>query len=399
MTGPFARLALVVLVTAAPLAAHAFHTDLASEWTFSESAGDVAADTSGHSNDGTLIGVDRVVAARGQAILFPSMPAGPGWVRVPALAGTTFHEFDGGLTLEAFIRPDVLPPVGLTASGRIRYIIWADDDIFSLGLRANDPAQAILFGGINCGRNPSGTSDVAATVNFPHERAGVFSHVALTFGDGTLRLFIDGVQAAEVTDVGDPPCGGRVGPIGFRNLVQIGGDETTQLDPIGTLRTFRGVIDDVRIWRRALSPAEIADAAASSFCSGDADCNDGNDCTTDACNPESGCSQTLLPGVDGARCEVERVRAPEVCGAELARKVERLRRKNVQKVLQLLKRVARGPKPARLQKLLDRADQRLARLDEKLTTGRLADQVDPACRTELHALIEEARTIIASLRS
>lgn len=382
-------------------AAHALHTDLAAEWTFSETAGTVAADTSGHANDGTLVRAERVVAERGGAILFPSMPAPPAWVLVTAGPGTTFYEFDDGITLEAFIKPDVLPPAGLTASGRIRFILWADDDVFSMGLRANDPEQAILFGGINCGRSRSGLFDVTATVDFPHDRAAVFTHVALTFADGTLRLFIDGTQVAEALDAGDPPCGSRVGPIGFRNLVQIGGDETTQLDP-DTFRTFRGVIDDVRIWRRALSSAEIAAAAATASCANDAECDDGDGCTIDTCDPEAGCRRTLLPGVEGVRCTVEKVRASVACDSNLARKVarklERLREKGTRKVLRSLKRLERGPKARKVQKLLDRADRALVRVDEKLAAGKLADRLDPACGAEIRQLIAEARAALLSLR-
>jgi hypothetical protein len=400
MTRVLARLSFAALLVALPYAARATHSDLAAEWTFSEESGDVAADTSGHENHGTLkppMRVERVVAERGRAILFPSMPAGPAWVQMPAGTTTELYEFDGGLTLEAFIKPDVLPPVGRVASGRIRYILWGDDDVFGLALRANDPEQALLYGAVSC-RTSSGVPDVSATAHFPHDRAGIFTHVALTFAEGTLRLFIDGVQVAEAVDAGDPPCGSRVGPIGFRNLVQIGGDETTQLDP-ETLRTFRGVIDDVRIWRRALSPAEIADAAGSASCTSDVECDDGNSCTTDTCNLEAGCSQTLLPGIEGARCEVEKVRAPDACGGQLVRKLERLRQKNVGKVLRFLRRIERGPKPAKLQKLLDRADRALAKVDGKLEAAKLAERIDPACGTELRELIAEVRAIIASLRS
>jgi hypothetical protein len=396
--GRFVIYTFVVLLGAGSQPARAGHSELAAEWLFSQSAPAVASDTSGHANDGTLFNLQRVVSERGPAIRFPSLPALGAWVQVPAGPATTLYQFDAGLTLEAFIKPDVLPPAGEVALARIRYILWGDDDVFTLALRANDPAQTILVGGINCGRNTSGASDLATSVAFPNERAGVFTHVALTFGEGSLRLFIGGTPVAEVQDAGDPPCESRVGPLGFRQLVQTGGDETTQISGGGSARTFRGEIDDVRIWRRALSPAEIAAAAARPPCTGDAECDDGDPCTVDACDPEVGCSLTRPVTLEGARCEVEKVGAESVCASPLVKKLERLRQKSVRKVLRALERLDAGPDAAKVEQLLTRAERALARLDGKLAEGKLAERVDPVCRGQLRALIAEALGALAALR-
>jgi hypothetical protein len=386
-----ARLVLAAsLVSGSPV--WAADADLAAEWTFSEGGG-VASDTSGHGNDGTLRQLERVVGERGPAIRFPSLPAFGAWVDVPAGPETTLHQFDTGLTLEALIKPDVLPPQGAESTSRIRYVLWGNDDIFTLALRANDPAQTILVGGINCGRRPTGTNDVTVTVNFPHDRAGVFTHVALTFADGLLRLFIGGAPVAQVQDGGTPPCGSRVGPLG-RNLVRIGGDETSGPNSV---RTFRGEIDDVRIWRRALSPEELAATAARPPCTSDADCDDGDTCTIDACATPAGCTQARPVSLDGARCEVEKVRGQSPCDSALVQKLERLRQKSAKKVLGVIERLARGPTAAKVDKLLARADRALARLDAKLAAGKLAERVDEPCRARLRELIAEARAALAAV--
>jgi hypothetical protein len=50
-----------------------------------------------------------------------------------------------------------------------------------------------------------------------------------------------------------PGCGDAVGPVGFRNIISIGNDETAGSPSLD--RNFRGVIDEVRITDRALDPA------------------------------------------------------------------------------------------------------------------------------------------------
>src|SRR5262245_5921761 len=194
--------------------AHAV-ADLAAAWDFDAVSGATAPDTSGNGNTGTLGGnAQAVVDTRGPALLFPSAAVAVAPVMsVLAGPGTNLHEFTNGLTLEAFVKPEVLPiPPGPTGL-RLRYVISADDDVYSPYLRVDDAGNTVLGGAVNCGRSPSGTADVGATASFPNTLAGTFSHVALTFAAGELRLFLNGAEIAHVTDAGAPPCGSHVGPV------------------------------------------------------------------------------------------------------------------------------------------------------------------------------------------
>jgi CubicO group peptidase (beta-lactamase class C family)/lysophospholipase L1-like esterase len=74
---------------------------------------------------------------------------------------------------------------------------------------------------------------------------GVWQHVAVTFQDGILQFFVDGVARGVSTSVPLPLA--RVAPI------RIGGRATDDQ------RGFDGAIDEVRIWDRALSQQEIQD--------------------------------------------------------------------------------------------------------------------------------------------
>ena len=70
---------------------------------------------------------------------------------------------------------------------------------------------------------------------------------------------------------------------------------------------FTGTIDDVMIWNTALSGAEIQAmyGAVGSACpvSSPPNCDDGNPCTADSCNPLSGCVHAAMTGSDQVMSE------------------------------------------------------------------------------------------------
>ena len=73
-------------------------------------------------------------------------------------------------------------------------------------------------------------------------RCGQWTHLAATYGASRLRLYVNG------TEVSSAPSGGRIRRSGAPLRIggtSVGGD------------WFKGVIDEVRIYRRALSPKEI----------------------------------------------------------------------------------------------------------------------------------------------
>lgn len=90
---------------------------------------------------------------------------------------------------------------------------------------------------------------VVASVDTPADWANKWHHVAGTYDGGTLRLFLDGKQVATATDDKGVSFGG--------NAVGIGADVTFNAQDPNVPNTFSGLIDDVRIYNRALSADEL----------------------------------------------------------------------------------------------------------------------------------------------
>lgn len=152
-------------------------------------------------------------------------------VTIGGTAGTGLDEFDA-ITLEAWIKP--------TTTDGIRHVIWGDDDVYTL---------AVLNGVLRFGFG------VTAVVDFPFTDVDVWTHVAGTYDGQTMRLWVNGEQVGSTA-----LAGYHVGPLGTRDVVRIGNDETADFGTFG--RAFRGRIDDVRILDRALPSEAIAWDAA-----------------------------------------------------------------------------------------------------------------------------------------
>jgi len=237
-------------------------------WRFEEGAGTLAIDASDNGNTGTISGAKHV----------DDTPVIPGftndyalefnqegdYVEIDAGPSTNLNLFDTGITLEAFIKPYYLPIRMDDAGQRIKYMIWADDDIYSLLLRSdltNPGVETYLVGAINCGTNVSGTAAVSLQALFSidmttdSELTRAFTHVAMTFGSGVMTLFINGEQVSQSST---GPCGNNLGPVSaFRSIARIGSDETATCCGSDFDRDFRGVIDEVRITAFALDPSEF----------------------------------------------------------------------------------------------------------------------------------------------
>ena len=136
------------------------------------------------------------------------------------------------LTLEAWIYPTALQ-AGNTVIARGS--ATGGDDMWALGVAGGQPqfwshGLHLLSGG-----------PVRVTVNR-------WTHLAATFDGATKRLFVDGVQIAEV---------GGLGPLVYPNQsipVTIGADLTAGAPDW----LFTGAIDEVCLYRRALTPDEIS---------------------------------------------------------------------------------------------------------------------------------------------
>lgn len=144
---------------------------------------------------------------------------------VTASTGTAL--FVSALTVEAWIRPDVLAGA---ASARVLVV---GDAGFVLALDTASPGDAVAS---VC----DGFCDAARSTSAPIQ-VGVWHHVALTHDGVVLRLYVDGVQAASK---------GFVGDVDDAATLRFG------LRPGGA--GLAGLLDEVRIWNHARSAGQIA---------------------------------------------------------------------------------------------------------------------------------------------
>jgi len=166
------------------------------------------------------------------------------FVTVPDPGTTSSLDLSSAMTLEAWVRPDsvtgwmnvILKDSGTAGTG-IGYALYANSNT------DGGSGTYVRTTGSASDRHATATARLTTTA---------WHHLATTFSGGALTIYVDGVQAARITGV--------LGTLVQSNgALSIGGDARW-----GEL--FKGLIDDVRIFNRALSTAEItADAASPSI--------------------------------------------------------------------------------------------------------------------------------------
>lgn len=199
-------------------------TNPVASYGFEEAAGTSVVDETGP-NDGTLDnGVARSNAGRfGRAV---SLDAVDDIVTVPHSSSLALAT---GMTLEAWVRPSAITDwrtiIFKEANGGLAYSLYSNNDL-------DRPATRLNLGG---DVGVSGTTDLAPNA---------WSHLAATYDGTTIRLFVNGAQVGSApAPEGELPQGSGPLTLGANNV-------------FGTER-FRGLIDEVRVYNRALSATEI----------------------------------------------------------------------------------------------------------------------------------------------
>jgi hypothetical protein len=195
---------------------------------FDEGSGPTAHDATGHGHDGTVTGAAWTPAGRhGGALAFDGVDD---WVTVaahPALNLST------GLTVEAWVYPTGFSGYQTVAMrempGGLAYVLYAND-------QAPWPAIWIQADG----------TDVEAPGAAPLP-LNEWTHLAATYDGVTLELFFNGVPA------GSRAVSGAISDIS--GVLRFGGNAVWG-------EYFTGLLDEIRIYDRALSAAEIQTDAA-----------------------------------------------------------------------------------------------------------------------------------------
>jgi hypothetical protein len=231
-----APLLAVTLALALSTAARA-DTGLVGDWPLDEGRGQTAADVSGHANTATLLGAPSWIAGHsGTALAVDGSGSGARVADNPSLEPAT------AITVSAWVQRSGSP-------GAYRYIVGK-------GATGCTAASYALYSGPNGGLSfyVLGPASDALYTRSPDAGLGVWDgawhDVTGTFDGSVVRLYVDGREIGS----GTPHTGAITYGLPDSNDLFIGHY------PGCASRDFVGVIDEPRIWSRALSAAEVAAA-------------------------------------------------------------------------------------------------------------------------------------------
>jgi hypothetical protein len=220
-------------------------------WKLDETSGTAAADSSGSGNNGTLVNMTSpscwVTGQIGNALVFDGLDD---YVNLGTNSSLNFGS-SKPFTIAAWVK--TTEDYGLIVSFRSSTDGGPVIDL-SVGYEGAtaDPGKAMILV-----RQDGGSGGYAHVKSGTSVKDGQWHHVAAVRGSGsTIELFLDGVSQG--TSSGSE-SGGAI----TTNLRAIGSERRWVSDSYGTSdqRYLVGTIDDVRIYNRALTAAEIAQLA------------------------------------------------------------------------------------------------------------------------------------------
>jgi hypothetical protein len=201
---------------------------LVAAYAFDSGGGSTVTDASGNGNTGTINGATWTTGKYGGALAFNGTTA---TVRVPDSA--SLH-LSTAMTLSAWVSPTV-------AQTGWRTVLQKETDAWFLNA-SNDTGARRPAGGATIGGSIRTTTGSSALP------LGTWTHLELTYDGSAISLYVNGVRASTKQASGTIQS--------TSSPLWIGGNS-----PYGEY--FNGRIDDVRIYNRALSQAEITIAMGS----------------------------------------------------------------------------------------------------------------------------------------
>jgi hypothetical protein len=201
-------------------------TGLVAAYGFDEATGTQVLDASGRGNHGTLANATRTTQAKfGRALSFNGTNS---LVTAPDRASL---DLTSGMTLAAWVYPTSWASSWKTLimkerTGGLAYALYANSN-------TNQPNSTL--------RIASSPRSLSAANHLP---TNTWTHLAATYNSVTQRLFVNGTQVGSRAQTGSLEVSA--------NPVRIGGNT------VWAGQYFQGLIDEVRIYNRALSQAEVA---------------------------------------------------------------------------------------------------------------------------------------------
>jgi hypothetical protein len=200
---------------------------------FNEGSGSVANDSSGAGNNGTLNGATWSTQGRyGGALTFNGSSA---YVTVPDASSL---DVTTGLTMEAWVRPTELSGwrtilIKESPSSPVPRGSWSERKVWSLYAHSDGSVPRGMI--VNTTQNYHATGTSALPLN-------TWTHLAATYDGVTFKLYVNGVLVRTTT------ASGTI--FTSNDALRIGGNAVWG-------EYFKGMIDDVRVYNRALSATEV----------------------------------------------------------------------------------------------------------------------------------------------
>jgi len=200
---------------------------------FDESDAATAIDSSAVGKNGAIQGAVHVAGVFGSALSFNGLTD---WVTLTDGTGSPL-DLTNGMTIEAWVKPTELDgwdPIVIKerAADSLSYALYGNDgspDPFG----ANVPANTIRVG--------AGDMNLRGPGALP---LNTWTHVAITYNGSVQSLFVNGVRVAQRAQTGNI--------VAANGALRIGGDSTFANE------FFKGLIDEVRIYNRARTAAQIS---------------------------------------------------------------------------------------------------------------------------------------------
>jgi Concanavalin A-like lectin/glucanases superfamily/Bacterial Ig domain len=196
---------------------------LVAAYSFYEGAGTAVLDSSGRGNAGTVAGASWAAGRFGSALSFDGVDD-----RVD-VADSAALDLTNGMTLEAWVYPTALGSNWRTAvlkerTGNLVYALYAHN------VRRGRPSGHVFVGS---GREAAGTAILPVNA---------WTHLAATYDGAALRLYVGGAHVSTLAVTGSMAAS--------TGALRIGGNAVWG-------EWFAGLIDEVRVYNRALTVDEI----------------------------------------------------------------------------------------------------------------------------------------------
>ncbi|MFN7875747.1 MAG: N,N-dimethylformamidase beta subunit family domain-containing protein [Pirellula sp.] len=203
---------------------------LVAAYSFDEGTGSVLYDSSSGGNNGTISGAVFAPGFTGQALSFDGVND------LVTIADSNSLDVVNGLTLEAWVKP-------FSRAGYSSILLKEKgSNGLAYALYANDGSNSLPAGYINAKGRNNNYSDFRVTSN-SSLTLNAWTHLAVTYDKQFLKIYANGVFIGQTVVEGDV--------FESSGALQIGGNQ------VFSAEYFHGLIDEVRIYNRPLSNAEI----------------------------------------------------------------------------------------------------------------------------------------------